>query len=287
MLIKTSHADSPAPPNSPPECLEKRINAGCYDSVRKAARHLNLCAHTIPDVTSLNKLLIDASQPILNANGQAISFADQNMDPSAYGYETQIFSTGAVPTRLSNVHDLFNALVWASFPRSKAALNGRHIAARQQHLTGNNRGPVQDALTLFDECGVIVLSDRPELLACIERFEWKELFWRQREAVKQHMKFLLFGHGLMEQMLKPFIGLTGKALLMHVESTWLQTNTDALLQHIDARSSALIASPACFVRGRDLLPLPLLGIPDWSTDNERESYYDNADYFRPGRRKED
>jgi Protein of unknown function (DUF3025) len=287
MLIKTSDAGSPDLFTSLYECLERRIDASCYDSVRNAARHLNLCARALPDVTSLNKLLIDASQPILNANGQAISFADQNMDPSAYGYEAQIFSTGAVPTRPNNVHDLFNALVWASFPRSKAALNGRHIAARQQHLAGNNRGPAQDALTLFDECGVIVLSDQPELLACIERFEWKELFWRQREAVKQHMKFLLFGHGLMEQMLKPFIGLTGKALLMHVESTWLQANTDAPLQPIDARSSALIASPACFVRGRDLRPLPLLGIPGWSTDNERESYYDNAHYFRPGRRKKD
>jgi Protein of unknown function (DUF3025) len=287
MLVKTSDADPPLVSQPEGEWLKRRINACCYDSVRSAARRLNFSADLLPDVSALGKLLTNESRPILNASGQAISFADQDMDPSAHGYEAQIFSTGAVPTRPNNVHDLFNALVWASFPRSKAALNARHIAARQQHRAGNNRGPVQDALTLFDECGVIVLSDRPELLACIERFEWKELFWRQREAVKHHMKFLLFGHGLMEQMLQPFIGLTGKALLMNVESTWLQASIDELLQHIDAKSSALIASPACFVRGRDLLPLPLLGIPDWSTDNERESYYDNADYFRPGRRKED
>ncbi len=293
MLVKTSHADSVEPSISPQECLERRINACCYDSVRYAAGRLNLCAITLPDVTSLNKLLIDDSLPILNANGKAISFADQNMDPSADGYEAQIFSSGTVPTRPNNVHDLFNALVWASFPRSKAALNGRHMAARQLRLTGNNRGPVQDALTLFDECGVIVLSDRTDLLAHIEHFEWKELFWRQREAVNHHMKFFLFGHGLMEQMLTPFIGLTGKALLMNVESAWLQARIDgvasghALLQHIDARSSTQIASPACFVRGRDLLPLPLLGIPGWSAENERESFYDNAHYFRPGRRKEE
>ncbi len=287
MLAKTSGANSPKIANLPGECLEKRINSCCYDSIRAAAESLNFSCGKLPDVHALNELIQNGAQPVVTANGHAVSFTAQNMDPSAYGYEAEIFSTGAVPTRPDSIHDLFNALVWASFPLSKAAINGRHIAARQNHAGGQNRGPVQDALTLFDECGVIVLSDRADLLAHIERFEWKELFWRQREAVKHHVKVLLFGHGLMEQMLTPFIGLTGKALLMNVESPWLQANIDALLQHIDARSSALITSPTWFVRGRDLLPLPLLGIPDWSTDNERESYYDNAHYFRPGRRKED
>ncbi len=288
MLAKTSRVHGPEDSDSAAEWLEKSLplDGDCYASIRTAAAQMNFSDGKVPDIRALNQLLKNCPQAIVNANGDAISFAEQNMDPSAYGYEAQIFSTGAVPTRPDTIHDLFNALVWVSFPLSKAAINARHIAAREKHSAGKNRGPVQDALTLFDESGVIVVSDRADLLECIERFEWKELFWRQRERVARHMRFFLFGHGLMEQMLKPYVGVTGKSLLISVEAAWLETNTDALLQHIDARSRALIASPACFVRGRDLLPLPLLGIPGWSSDNERESYYDNVQYFRPGRRTE-
>lgn len=292
MLAKTSNTNEPAAADLPQEILEKRVAlddpiSACYfESIRTAATQLNFSPGKLPDIQTLNEWARSLSPPILNANGHRISFTAQNIDPSAYGYEAQIYSTGAVPTRPNNVHDLFNALVWMSFPLSKAAINARHIAARQHHTDGKNRGPVQDALTLFDESGVIVLSDRPELLALIESFAWKELFWRRRESVARHMRFFLFGHGLMEQMLTPYIGLTGKALLMNVESAWLQGSVNALLQHIDARSRTQIAAPACFVRGRDLLPLPLLGIPGWSPDNENENFYDNVGYFRPGRRKE-
>ncbi len=289
MLAKTSHANGPEASNSLAEWLEKPFlrDADYYAGIRAAAVRLNFSDGKVPDTRALNQLLQNGPQTIVNANGHTISFTAQNMGPSAYGYEAQIFSTGAVPTRPDNIHDLFNALVWVSFPLSKAAINRRHIAARENQAVGKNRGPVQDALTLFDESGVIVVSDRPDLLGCIERFEWKDLFWRQRESVARHMRFFLFGHGLMEQMLKPYVGLTGKSLLMTVEATWLSCSIDGLLQHVDARSRTLLDSPTCFARGRDLLPLPLLGIPGWSTDNVRESYYDNVQYFRSGRRKED
>ena len=34
---------------------------------------------------------------------------------------------------------------------------------------------------------------------------------------------------------------------------------------------------------RELQPLPVLGVPGWWPDNEAEGFYDNRDYFRPGR----
>jgi Protein of unknown function (DUF3025) len=292
MLAKTSHpsgsevADLPGESSAKPLARGELLDADCYDNIRAAATLLDFSGEKVPDIDALNQLLMKSPQPITNANGHRLSFTAHNIDPSALGYEAQIFSSGAVPTRADNVHDLFNALVWVSFPLSKAAINARHIASRHDRAERKNRGPVQDALTLFDESGVIVVSDRPQLLALIEDFSWKELFWRQREAVVRHMRFFLFGHGLMEQMLAPYIGVTGKALLMNVESAWLEGNTDALLQHIDAKSRDMIASPTYFVRGRDLFPLPLLGIPGWSQENERESFYDNVDYFRRGRREE-
>ena len=258
------------------------LDACFYDSIRAAAAPLNL-ADELPSIAGLNRLAQIQAPPVRTESGHAIRFTAQAMDPSAIGYEAQIFATGSIPTRPNCVHDFFNALVWLTFPRTKAAINARHIAARDR-LDGGNRGPVQDALTLFDECGVIVVSDEPRLLELIDGFQWKELFWHQRAAVKQHMKFFLFGHGLMEQLLDPFVGLVGKALLINVAPACLETSTSALLQHIDAKSRVLIGSAANLSRGRDLAPLPLLGIPGWSAENEAEKYYDNTDYFRPGRR---
>jgi hypothetical protein len=35
--------------------------------------------------------------------------------------------------------------------------------------------------------------------------------------------------------------------------------------------------------GRELSPLPVLGVPGWWGGNEQENFYENTDYFRPGR----
>ena len=300
MLYKTSAA--PAASLEKPLALGQSLDASCYDSIRAAVRQLDFAAGLVPEIDALNQLAQQRAQPIVNACGHAIRFAAQYVNPAALDYESQIFASGIVPTRPNNIHDLFNALVWLTFPHTKAAINGRHIAARAENAGSRNRGPVQDALTLFDECGVVVASDRPDLLEMITAFQWKKLFWKHRAAVKQHMRFFLFGHGLMEQMLAPYVGLTGKALLLNIDTAWLEASgpgprpprrppsTSALLQHIDASSRALtewpraIASAASLSQGSDLAPLPLLGIPGWAPENETESYYDDAQYFRAGRR---
>ena len=59
-----------------------------------------------------------------------------------------------------------------------------------------NRPPQRDALTLFDEDGVVVVSTDAELLELVREFRWKELFWQRRDAVKARMCFCVFGHAL-------------------------------------------------------------------------------------------
>ncbi len=284
MSAKTSAALTSGLEPAPGHGLAKRLGARCYDSIGEAAQSLDFSGGEAPGIDALNDLMRRRAKPIVTAGGHSVRFSEQNMDPSALGYESQIFETGSVPTRPNSMHDLFNALVWLTFPLTKAAINHRHIAARASPTPGGNRGAAQDLLTLFDECGVLVVSDRPELLDLIAAFQWKELFWTRRDETTRHMKFFVFGHGLMEQLLTPYIGLTGKALMLNIETAWLQASTDALLQHIDALSRTLIASPAGLSKGRDLAPFPVLGIPGWAAENNRESYYGNARYFRPGRR---
>ena len=110
------------------------------------------------------------SQRIVTGGGMPLRFVAPG--GSELGYEERAFRTGEVETRQENRHDLFNALIWLAFPQAKAAMNRRHhealLAAR---ATGEDRrGSVRDALTQFDECGVIVagkngLTEIPPMLA--------------------------------------------------------------------------------------------------------------------------
>jgi hypothetical protein len=81
-------------------------------------------------------------------------------------YDTRI-ARGEVPTRPRNWHDFLNALVWATFPRAKAALHARqHRAIRAWAFAEsdvvrrlpNARTRELDALALVDEGGVLVAA---------------------------------------------------------------------------------------------------------------------------------
>jgi hypothetical protein len=80
-------------------------------------------------------------------------------------YDAHI-ARGEVPTREQNWHDLLNALVWATFPRAKAALHARqHRAIREWagdsvvRRLPNARTRELDALALIDEGGIVVCGD--------------------------------------------------------------------------------------------------------------------------------
>jgi Protein of unknown function (DUF3025) len=78
-------------------------------------------------------------------------------------YDARIALDGVVPTRTRSWHDLLNALVWVTFPRAKLALHTRQhriIASRIGHdlRLPEARTPEQDAIAMFDEGGVVVLS---------------------------------------------------------------------------------------------------------------------------------
>jgi hypothetical protein len=78
-------------------------------------------------------------------------------------YDARIVQ-GVVPTRPGNWHDFLNALVWATFPRAKAALHRRqHALIRSWIPPGATRLPnartrEQDALALLDEGGILLLQ---------------------------------------------------------------------------------------------------------------------------------
>ena len=230
-----------------------------------------------PDSAALTALA--EQHPRHVASGQRIRFVPPQDDGKAY--ECRIWERGEVETRPDNWHDFFNALVWLSFPQTKNAISAAHVRAMQQ--PGELRGRVRDALTHFDECGIVVLSVQPQLLDLLRNFRWRELFVEQRAAVRRDMRFVVFGHATYESLLAPFRGLTAKAMLYAVDDSWLQWSGTDLVAAIDQRLAADIAAD-CLRHPRDLQPLPLLGIPGLVAESEDPAYYDDTWQFRPGRR---
>lgn len=242
-----------------------------------------------PSLDDLRRRLAAREPPITTRSGARLSFVPQGRKSNAVEekYEARIYLRGEVQVRRDNWHDLLNALVWLAFPRSKAALNERHYRAllEQRAAGSQNRGPVQDAMTLFDEGGVIVAARDPELLRLIEDFAWKDLFWRNRARVMTDMRFYLFGHALYEKALRPFAGITGRGVLLEVDTGFFASPLSVQVERLDAMLAARLLDLGRLCSTRELAPVPILGVPGWCLDNAHASYYDNLDYFRTGKRR--
>ncbi len=182
-------------------------------------------------------------------------------------YELQVYRTGRVQTRPDNLHDYFNAMAWLAFPRTKARINAIHAA--QIPLEGGRRGRLRDLLTILDEGGAIVHCDDQVLLSLLRKSEWKELFWENRERVRQVMRVAVLGHAVLEQALEPYLGITCKSIIVGSGE-----NSDSAA-HAWLEKLAPDASP------RILAPLPVFGLPGWHPGSARAEFYDDRRHFRP------
>lgn len=230
-----------------------------------------------PDTQALARLADE--QAIETASGYRVRFVPPKADGLAY--ECRIGETGEVETRPDNWHDYFNGLVWLTFPQTKIALSAAHL--RAWNADGAPRGQVRDALTHFDECGMVVLASDPGLLELLREFKWQALFVERRADVLRQMRFIVFGHATYEALLQPYHGLTAKAVLYEVDEGWLEWPLADQVRDVDRRLAADLAAGA-FQQPRALQPLPLLGIPGMTPANEDPAYYADVRQFRPGRR---
>ena len=204
----------------------------------------------------------------LNAVGAAVRFVPQEKLPPGMAYEQFIFDTGQCPVR-PGLHDFFNALVWREFPRSKAALNRLQAQEIARRGIGARRGPVRDAITVFDENGALLQAPAP-LWRALEARAWRELFVDLRPLWRQ-ARLLVFGHALLEQLAVPRKGLTA-----HV---WRADAAMDSLASADAWLAGLCTAEV--LAGKPFTPLPVLGVPGWWPGNENFSFYDDSLVFRP------
>jgi hypothetical protein len=224
------------------------------------------------------------AQGMTTSRGQALRFVGPrtHTDRERRYYERHIADTGEVETRLENWHDLFNALVWITFPQAKARINAQHAAILEEggEEEARNRSPERDALTLFDEGGVIVAARSPELLRLILDFEWKQLFWQRRAELEGSLRFLAFGHACYEQALEPYIGMVAKTVFVPVDELFFMLPLESQVARADTLAAAHFANRAKFRSPKAMAPMPVLGVPGWHPDTEREAFYDDADHFR-------
>lgn len=236
-----------------------------------------------PTLDDLNQLKNTVNPIIGTQSGHPIHFIQEIPQPIAFNdrYEPKIYQTGHIQTRTQNWHDFFNALAWIIFPHTKAILNHIHYQTMQQKYSNSKsqRGPLRDAATLLDESGIVVLSSSDKLTQLLKNRSWKELFWQNREAVQANMKFFVLGHAIYEKSLKPYIGMTAKGILLQVEEAYFKQPLATQLDLLDIRLAKF--TQQALNKPADLFPVPILGYPGWSKENNIDSYYDNTNYFRP------
>jgi hypothetical protein len=239
-----------------------------------------------PTLSALDACL--SAGEVCNARGRPLRTVGQDTSESlaGTGYEVLILERGLLSVRPGNWHDLFNVLIWRSFPLAKGALNRRHCEEIQEHPGPTwRRGPVRDALTLLDESGVVIAASDASLLEGMSKFRWKDIFWTRRTEVRAHLRMHVLGHALCEKLRRPYIGLTGHGILVEVKQTVIDAPAPIRQRMLDAMLASIIGGHSRLRSPGDLQPVPLLGMPGWSGETQCESFYDNVGYFRPGRVK--
>jgi hypothetical protein len=176
---------------------------------------------------------------------------------------------------LGSHHDLLGALIWLHFPACKTAIHRAQLAVAK-----GARGPRENAATLCDEAGVLVLSHDLEVFESLSALNWVDVFWTRRAALADSTCFLAFGHGLLDALRAPHPRLMGKALFVHVSPDLLRLGPSErrvqLDQALATRLTSFLSEPS------RLAPLPVLGVPGWAPAQSL-AFYRDAGYFKTAR----
>ena len=210
-----------------------------------------------------------ASVTLTLGSGSAMKFVSQSELFIDIAYEAFIFSHKRIPTR-DNLHDFLNGLCWLRFPQTKSRLNFLQAQEITSQGVGATRGPLRDALTLFDE-NVLLLQSSDELWQALQDREWKKLFGELRDEWRS-AHVVTFGHALLEKLVTPYKSITAHVyrIASDVDAQDDQVLDDWLASNLQPN----------FLATKPYLPLPVLGIPGWWPENEDASFYADTQVFR-------
>lgn len=231
----------------------------------------------LPDCAELNRLW-GPGAPIVDGRRLRFVVQDAHLPFPELSYAQRIAHAGMIATRAHNWHDVFNALTWLSFPRTKLAITQR-LADDADDSNDCSRTEQSNALTLFDECAVVLAAVDSCYEDRHESHDWRELFVGHRADWGSRVCPVVFGHGFYDQARDPYLGLTAKAWYERVPASWLLLPAAQLQTRMDERLEFTVAQT--LNSPRQLLPLPVLGVPGWWPANKNPAFYDNTAYFRP------
>ena len=254
-----------------------------YATVAAAAARLD--QHAVSAVPCLNRQALALG--LANQAGLPLVFVPQGALPCGVAYEAFIGATGGVPTR-ENLHDLFNALVWLSFPLIKRQLNALQAAQIALAGVGKSRGPARDGATIFDEnAALLVVREGPAglaLVAALRNHDWPAVFGGARAAFGPggDAEVWLFGHALMEKLVAPYKAITAHTRVLLAGADFFALGHDARRAWIDARVAADLLEQG--LSTADFTPLPVLGVPGW-WEGQDAAFYADTTVFRPKRNR--
>ena len=184
-------------------------------------------------------------------------------------YEIKVFETGEVETRPDNLHDLFNALAWLAFPRTKARINALHAAEIPRE--GGRRGRLRDLLTIFDEGGAHRAVRRARAArAAAARCSGRSCSGSSASACARQCASSSSATRCWSRRSSRGRGSPARR----------SSSLPARIPMPQARDWLGRAAPGA--SPRDLAPLPVFGYPGWCRAGRR-AFYDDTRYFRPPR----
>ncbi len=219
---------------------------------------------------------LNHARQALGSAAPAIQFVSQTELPPDEAYEAYIARTRSVPTR-DNLHDLLNGACWLRFPAIKSRLNQLQDEQIARMGVGSRRGPVRDALTLFDENAVLLCG--PAALREAHRVhDWPTMFFRKRSLWAQ-THVVTFGHALLEKLLQPYKSITAHVLWLDLPALGEGAQAKAVDSAWEQVLPEQLTAP--WLATKPFLPLPVLGLPGWWPANEQPGFYDDLGVFRP------
>ena len=225
-------------------------------------------------------------------SGEPLRFVPQEALLAGQAYEQFIFETRTCPTR-EGLHDFFNGLCWLAMPESKRRLNALQAAEIARDGIGAARGPVRDAITVFDENGALLAAPDPLWEALLAR-QWRRLFVDLRPLWAQ-ARLVIFGHALLEKLVAPRKDMTAHVWRVPAPAALALPEAggpggDSVMGlhpwHAWDAWDAWLAGQLDGARlaSKPFTPLPVLGVPGWWPQNEDARFYDDARIFRPARK---
>lgn len=230
---------------------------------------------------------IASQQDLRTATAHRVVFVPQQSLAANVSYEAHIHASGEVPTR-HNLHDFFNTLAWLHFPKIKKTLNALHAASQRQVAdsgdtlsTLGTRGHARDAATLFDENAALFVCSDQKLAEALREHRWAYLLQRSPEAFFQNTDVVLFGHALIEKLVRPYKAITAHVWITMVDPDWFKSGEARRIVDLDCRIAAAISDGFL---SDDFAHLPVLGVPGWWSVQD-EDFYKDSSVFRAPRTK--